>query len=652
MKIRLASKHVNAIKKSLQTIILLSLVGILTFFGFSYNDFTYFVLASIAFVLLVISLINREDLPSIHIGYLAKHSSREKSAEVKMDFNSIKNRKEDKQKTIFHFAIGLIFSTIFIGYLLIAHLQKSTGENFSVQYFTSLVNFHINNYFVIGIGIFVLLLLNFVLNKKTKLTIKSFKIIKVLFELVGKSLIQILFGSLLAPIIIFIITVFVFDLMVLYTSFNSQIISLITDKNEIRKVIESTNGKIDILGVGDSPARALLKLFANKYPFGSFYKENLISTIPQSVLLKTKDLEKPIYLVGKTLVVREIDKEVFQTIAPTLVKKLIRKNLAPRYIKDEPEVTIISRQDYLKYRESEINKQVEIIAGYINDAKKLLGNYGYNIGVARNNISTLQGYIAQNSQIRDEEYNSCMSATYTYYGIYSNYTYRRYSDAYCQQLKAYRDQQTAQYQDDLRTNQNNLAYYQSLYSELNEYLNQFENYKVFIESTKSQTPYELGIFEPDKSIKVVLETVSEKDINNFLVTLTHEYIHYTSYVSEERALPQFFEEGLTEILARKVVKDELHKDTNIGYPIVVKIINAMTKKISIDKLEEIYFTKNEDELAGLLDEAFGKNFYKDSMLYFALIPLSPVDEALKFANNLIFKIGGETLNEDDFKSTF
>jgi hypothetical protein len=476
--------------------------------------------------------------------------------------------------------------------------------------------------------------------------------IKSKFKIVFNSILQILISFPLAIVFTFLVAFIYANSLLFVSSVSPNLLKLYTDKDKIKETINSSDLDFKLIGVSESPSKSFVTNFHLLGRQNTFFSSNLIYKFDNRLFINSKSVSKPIYLYKDTIFIKDLDKELIESISPTLVKKLVKKNLSPRYIKDEPSVKIISRQEYLKYREEQINKQIEEIAGYIEESKKILSNYSYQIGVAKNNISRLQGYIQLNSQYRDSEYNECVNSTYTYYGYYSNYTYRRYSDQYCQGQKDQRNTQNAQYESEIRTNQQNLSYYQSLYSEFKGYLDQFVDYKVFVEMTKQQTPYELGLFEPESSVKVVLDSTGAKDISNFIVTLTHEYLHYSSYVSEERTLPQFFEEGLTEHFARKIVSDQLSRDTNLGYPLISKMISEISKKVSLKELEDIYFTKSEDQLQALLDNAYGKGFYEESSLYFALIPLSPNDEALKFANNIMVKIGGNELTEKDLYSDF
>ncbi len=626
------------------------IASILFWYGFKFSDPTYYILGIISLVIASLFFVQKKPEHLINVPKLELKrffsTSLYQVKKLKINF-SVDKKYFKVNKLLANFlSLGLSISILLITIIFLLPATNSNSDLFrsaveSIQLFLNKTKY-------LSLTVFPLIILvNFVYQMKSKKNK-----IKSKFKIIFNSILQILISFPLAIVFTFLVALIYANSLLFVSSVSPNLLKLYTDKDRIKETINSSDLDFKLIGVSESPSKSFVTNFHLLGNQNTFFSSNLIYKFDNRLFINSKSVSKPIYLYKDTIFIKDLDKELIESISPTLVKKLVKKNLSPRYIKDEPNVKIISRQEYLKYREEQINKQIEEIAGYIEESKKILSNYSYQIGVAKNNISRLQGYIQLNSQYRDSEYNECVNSTYTYYGYYSNYTYRRYSDQYCQSQKDQRNTQNAQYESEIRTNQQNLSYYQSLYGEFKGYLDQFVDYKVFIEMTKQQTPYELGLFEPENSVKVVLDSTGEKDISNFIVTLTHEYLHYSSYVSEERTLPQFFEEGLTEHFARKIVSDQLSRDTNLGYPLISKMISEISKKINLKELEDIYFTKSEDQLQALLDNAYGKGFYKDSSLYFALIPLSPTDEALKFANNIMFKVGGKTLTEEDAYSTY
>src|SRR5438270_13136435 len=97
---------------------------------------------------------------------------------------------------------------------------------------------------------------------------------------------------------------------------------------------------------------------------------------------------------------------------------------------------------------------------------------------------------------------------------------------------------------------------------------------------------------PNNSINIAFGNATSSRAADYLETLIHEYLHYASYIGPDKHLSDsFFEEGLTEYFARRIVEDNLHIETNLGYPAQVKIIEAMTKRIDESEFADIYFSK-------------------------------------------------------------
>src|SRR6185436_6800522 len=112
-------------------------------------------------------------------------------------------------------------------------------------------------------------------------------------------------------------------------------------------------------------------------------------------------------------------------------------------------------------------------------------------------------------------------------------------------------------------------------------------------------------------------------LGDFLESLVHEYLHYASYISDERKFQSnFFEEGLTEYFARQIVKDDLHVDTHLGYPAQVAIITKMTEMITASEFAEIYFSKDEESLMRALNRVYGDNFYQNNFILFESLQYS------------------------------
>jgi hypothetical protein len=167
-------------------------------------------------------------------------------------------------------------------------------------------------------------------------------------------------------------------------------------------------------------------------------------------------------------------------------------------------------------------------------------------------------------------------------------------------------------------------------------------------------PNELGVFEPKDKIKIAFATTSSHAIADYLETVAHEYLHYTSYISQaKRFSDSFFEEGLTEYFARNIIQKELQTTTNLGYPVQVKIITEMTKRIPESDFMDSYFTKDDAELIYMVDRAYGDGFYENNQILFETLQYtSDPKQMLQLANTIMKKIDGQRLTEKDLFSNY
>lgn len=408
-----------------------------------------------------------------------------------------------------------------------------------------------------------------------------------------------------------------------------------------------------ISGEVESSKPILSAIIQSKKNRSEFYKRNIMDIVLTKSAPKLELKNDVYYLPSHVLVVTRINKDIFQGITPFLTKKVVEQHFDPLHIKQEPKMEILSKPDYIIYRDKQIDEQVSELDGYINEVKKTINAYYGYISEDKNKIAVNQNGLKESATQRDSNYSYCIGQVnrkncYTYYG----YTYcypSSYTEGYCDQQRAQWDSVIQGFQKnvndweaELKVDQRKLAEFQEMYKLLN-------SYRELVEGQKDTVLYELGIFEPEDSIKVVLENASVKSLADFFSTSTHEYLHYTSYISSERTLPRFFEEGLTEYFSRKAITKPLHESAELGYPVVVKVIEKMVKDIGEDQLIKIYFDKDASRLISLLNEKYGKDFYEDSKYYFSVIPFLSFEDSIKLANNILFIIGGAELKESDFR---
>jgi hypothetical protein len=388
----------------------------------------------------------------------------------------------------------------------------------------------------------------------------------------------------------------------------------------------------------------------------SFYQVSVIKKIPNNLIIPFKTDNHPIILVGNTLIINSIDKDTIQKISPNLAKLLLKNYFKDRDLKNNPTVDILNRQEYLAFRQDEINKQVAKIETVIVKVEDYMATLSGNIASAKHNIAVNQQALDASIAAADYYYNQCLDAGYTDY--FTGNFYHYYSQSYCESYKSQADPYVARYQKNIADANSSLRYYQGEYAQAQEADQSLKDYADSVNSSKDSTPQELGLFEGPKHIRVVLDSTSSKGISSFVETLVHESLHYQSYVSEDRnfqfndgTYDGFWEEGLTEYFARKVLAKDLGVNVNQGYPLLVKVIAEVAKKIPESELQRVYFTKDESGLESLLNNAYGKDFYKNTEPYFEYLSYLPPDRQVKYANDIMTVIGGKKLTTSDIYST-
>ncbi len=429
---------------------------------------------------------------------------------------------------------------------------------------------------------------------------------------------------------------------------DARSLNILSNDKEIIESLRKTSYMPKIVGNDDQMAKIIILSLLNRN-VSSFYNR---VTLPSAISAKKIDLKLPgdiLLLPNGTLVIKELNKSSIESMSPVLGRLMVKKYFDSKYIKEEPQIQVMGRQEYLKFREDQINEQLAEISKYVANTQSLINTTYGNISQDKQKITANQSGLSQATSSRESDYQYCKTAGYSSY--YFNTFYRYYSDSECESQRQKWDaiivgfqKNITDWEESLRIDQYNLSEYQKTKDLLTKY-------RDLIATQKENSPGELGLFESPNKIKVVLESTSDKAIADYFAIVTHEYLHYTSYVSEERTLPQFFEEGLTEHYSRQIIYDQTGTKTNIGYPTIVPIIKKIAKDIPREELERVYFTKDSKLLIALLNQKYGTNFYRDSEYYFNIIPYLNPSDALELVNNIMFKIGGSKLTENELYST-
>jgi hypothetical protein len=370
-------------------------------------------------------------------------------------------------------------------------------------------------------------------------------------------------------------------------------------------------------------------------------------------------------MAGNNLIVIKFDVDSLGKVSSTLAKLMVQEIADLKYSKEKPEMVLMDKQEYSKFREDQINDRIARLDAALEKVTKVVNEYYSAVSYDKGRISYNESMASSMRSQAVSEYSSCIRAQsctsqyvpgyYGYYystpGYFTNSCVPRYSASYCaSQMDFYNnladgyDNNANDWRAQLRADQYEL----NIFSGVKKI---FETYRAMAVASKEDIPFELGLFMPPSEIKIVLEPDAKiETLADYFGTVVHEYFHYTSYISDENKLPTFFEEGLTEYFARKAIRENMGIETNEGYPLIVKVIERMMEKIPEDKFQEVYFAKNKEKLASVLDESFGKDFYKNNELYFEYISYIPPKESLEITNELLEKIGVQKLTEEELFS--
>lgn len=617
--------------------------AIFAFLGISYKDSFYFILAGISliFSILVIapSLFSEKEF---HLPKLKAPQIIKKARKVKV------GKKLPKSLLL---VIGFIF-TVALGiftYLSIYKLllpPKETNILFG-YYLSQMKVLQEMQIYLVSVVIILILFISTLLTKKKRRQKRLRSFFKILFHSALLVLVTIFVSFNASFLATFLIGTSQVNFLAFRIKISPEKSGIIWGKEAVSNKLADMSKPPKIIGTDYRVERTIIALDIDKDRAKSrFYTQQIVNNIPDIFLTSLDIPEEALIMFGDNLLVTEINKDEIEAISPTIGRLFVRQYLDPRYIKDEPVVKVMGRQEYLKYRDDQINKQIDEIDKLIGETQAYLNQLYSNIQKAKNEISAFDALINDSISKRDSYDSYCRSLSYC--GYYYCYDYTDYCNRKREEWNSY----IAGLQKDQEEWRVYLGEVQREAGIHEEYKKLLVDYRELVAKQKDIAPQELGLFEPEKSVKVVLESTSSKSLADYFATLVHEYLHYTSYVSEERYLPHFFEEGLTEYFTRKIIKEELNTSTNLGYPLLAKIIREMAKKIPEDDLENIYFNKDEKTLKGLLNNTYGKNFYEDSEFYFTVISYVAPRDALKFANNIMFKIGGSELKEEDLYSSY
>ncbi|HZQ29491.1 MAG TPA: hypothetical protein VFA93_00195 [Patescibacteria group bacterium] len=635
----------------LKNLYLISFVVPLVLFYFYriYGDSFYAIIAVISLIFFLsllfpktenrIIFIRKFNLNDIKESFKLKQR-KESLASIKLSKSSFKN---SKPILLIIFFIFLIYFTILGRFFLVT---IPGAKNPIIEYYISQIELT-KSFFFIDIVIFLIVFFLFSQIARRNFRFKPANRLKLM-------LLLFVFGMIFSLVSLFLYGVVEVNLYSI-TARSPVALGIIHDNKAIIQKLKTLKSAPKVIGV-ESNSKNLLAIIFSQADDKKFYSLRIQQNIPRFLTIPIDLPNYPLFFVKNTLVINQLDKDQINAISPVIARLFLEDYFKNRELKEDPKIIILNRQEYLAFREDRINDQVNKIKDIIQKIEDYINSLYSDINTAKQKIAYNQQGIQSAQQNKDYYYNSCVNAGYWDYWTGSFYRY--YSQSYCDSIKSQYDDSIAQFQKNINDWNDRIGYDQGELSSAQSLDQNYKDWADAVDAEKNTTPEELGIFEDPNTIRVVLDSTSPSSVNEFLETLVHENLHYQSFVSKDRffqfsdkSYDGFWEEGLTEYFARKVIAKETGSNVNQGYPLIVKIIGQVVKKIPESELQRIYFTKDEASLEADLNSAYGENFYKDTELFFESLSYLPSDRQLKIANNIMTRIRGEQLSSKDLFST-
>lgn len=394
--------------------------------------------------------------------------------------------------------------------------------------------------------------------------------------------------------------------------------------------------------------KEILAIKINSKNTNSFYLDQIILSIPKELIIPLNINKQNLIFLDNNLLISELNEKDLAAISPVLGNLLVKDYFKPRYIKNYPILRVLGRQEFIKVQDEQIDKQLSYIDNILNLAQPYIDQDYANVANDKSKIAYNQDGLNSDVSYRDWQYSNCLSAGY--YDYFTGMFIKYYYQGYCDQLRQSWDNRINQWQKNIDDLTQQLNYDEGTLNQDLNIIQSIKNYRSLVENQKNLTPQEYGVTYDTNKIDIALDWTNAKSLTAFLETLTHEYLHYTSYVSEEKVLPIYFEEGITEYYARKVIKKELGQDTNFGYPLLEKVMGTLLAKLPQNDLEEAYFTKDSNSLEYIINKTYGDKFYENNQLNFISLFYGSSDDALKSANDIMKKIDGSKILKQDLFS--
>lgn len=536
-------------------------------------------------------------------------------------------------------AIVLIFSIIGFN----SNLPTASNQNILNLYFYYTLSF-------IGSHIF-LFLLGFI--AVAFLVFKSLKIEKKhpfknrLIIIATQTLFVFITGIFLSLFLLIFVAIIELNFLAYCVDINPKILGIQSDINNIKSYLIKNAQVPEIITSEDNSYKKLQAIGFATTGTNSFYGKYILASIPSFLVIPASPI-KPIILIDKTLIISGMDKKSLETISPVLGYLFIKNYFSDKYIKHYPKINILNESEHATFRKADFSKKLKELEKQIQENETQIASTSALITSYTEIIESNKKLIDNTYAQKSKDYNKCIAKGNYVLGVFVKSNTKNYCDSLVEN-----------YNKTIEEADNEVEKLTKELKNESELLKTYTTYDAFFKAQSKLTdalkiniPQELGLFTPKDAIKVMIETKSPHAIADYLETVTHEYYHYASHLDNKSFKTLFFEESLTEYFARNTITSSLNIETNMGFPIFVKIINQITNLIPETELADIYFSKDEKQLEVALNRVYGDNFYKNNLILFTALPYTTnAKQLLELSNKIMAKINGPTLKEKDLYST-
>jgi hypothetical protein len=529
-------------------------------------------------------------------------------------------------------------------FLIVSFFSGQTGalyENSLFSYYGLQTQFVLDNllFFILGGGALILLLF---LSGRTSKS-KSF------FGVLQKLITVTLLASLVSYIILFVIALTQLNFMSLVMRVSPKMLGVESDmETVVSKLKKDTSPPAIVVGQDNYLISAIATAEVGKK---SFYGTNVIPTVSRFLVLPAKKLDEGVVLVGDTIIVININSQEFQMVSPVVAYLMIKDYFPRQEIKSYPKVELMSREEYVAFRRGDFGEKLKTFDEVISQIEEGSIVLTQSIEEEKNNLQGNEDDLEAAREQSEEEYINCVNEGYYEDGVYVKVNTKDDCRRQMDERAASMDGIAA----DNRNLERILADDQERLRQYEAYLEFYKSQKLLMQEESNYTSYEFATFSPPNTIKIASTKSNDpQTVADYLELLVHEYLHYINYENGRSGFSSaFFTEGLTEYFARNIIKKYLGVDTNLGYPVNVKLVRQMNKRILEADLADIYFSEDQAGLVKELNMVYGEDFFKNNQLLFETIHFSSdTDEIVRLANEVMKDMEGEPITKDDVMTTY